>query len=77
MAEAESTEPLCARGVSVTFYAATGIVHAAGDFTMTLDYVQRLVGADYPKHTEDSGRFQADLFWDGYKLVPVTIRRPT
>ncbi len=43
---------------------------------MTLDYVQRLVGADYPKHAEDSGRFQADLFWDGTKLVPVNISRP-
>ncbi len=43
---------------------------------MTLDYDQHLVGKDYPQHAEDSGGFQADLFWDGSKLVPVTISRP-
>ncbi|WP_338179057.1 hypothetical protein [Candidatus Dormiibacter inghamiae] len=65
-----------AAAATVTFDGATGVIHAVGNFTMTLDYDQRLVGKDYPQHAEDSGAFQADLFWDGSKLVPVTISRP-
>ncbi len=60
---------------TVSFDGATGIIHAASNFTMTLDYDQRLVGKDYPQHAEDSGGFQAAVFWDGIKLVPVTISR--
>ncbi|MBJ7603282.1 MAG: hypothetical protein JF888_08865 [Candidatus Dormibacteraeota bacterium] len=60
---------------TVSFDGATGIIQAAGDFTMTLDYDQRLVGKDHPQHAKASGGFQADLFWDWTKLVPVTISR--
>lgn len=65
-----------ATAATISFDPTTGVIHAAGNFTMTLDYDQRLVGKDYPQHAEDSGGFKADLFWDGTKVVPVTISRP-
>lgn len=60
-------------GAAVTFDGATGILHVTGDYGMTVDFdLNELVTSHYtrPSYTH---RYQADLLWDGQKLVLVSV----
>lgn len=64
-----SGDPLA--GAAVSFDAHRGVFSVSGTYAMNVSYVE---GGD-AKSAQSSGRYRADLFWDGQRSVLVAINR--